>query len=124
MSDRDLADDLVKKVANKALWREVGNDLRWGAAKWWDQNHETLASLGEAELHDIANALRVGDRRGAVEAIVARMTEDEWVAYMRGTTAELTALAKRRAAAIEAFKQLGYFAAKSVAKAIIAALAA
>ena len=112
----------AEDLFTRDLWQSVAKDLRFVGAKWWRENQLALIGLTKAEMLDIAHALQAGDRWRAKEALVARMSVEQWQAYRDGTTAGLEELVARRAAAYEALKRIGWLAARVVGKALLAAL--
>lgn len=116
----------VADLVSRTLWLDIGKELRGGAFKWWNKHESSLTALTKQELFDLANHLRAGDRRGAKDMLVKHLvslgpTSPVWIAFRNGTTDNLHDLAARRAAAIEAVTELGWFAARAVGKAIKAA---
>lgn len=112
----------VSDLFTRAMWQDVGRDLRFVGARWWKDNEKALVGLTQAEVLDIAHALKAGNRVKAKLALAARMSPEEWAAYRDGTTDALEGIAARRAAAIEAVKRIGWISARVIGKALLAVL--
>ena len=105
----------MNKFGN-ALWRDVADELRGGALKWWRLHREDLVELGSSEMRDALAGLRKRGQHGAMVEIVARMDPEQWMKYRDGNTAALVGIAARRAAVLSALKDLGWFAARVLSR--------
>lgn len=112
----------AEDLFTREMWESVASDLRWWGSRWWRENEEALVGLTKDEMLDIAHALKAGNRREAKEALVARMSPEQWRAWRDQTTQQLEDLAARRAAALDALRKLGRITARVIGKALIAAL--
>jgi hypothetical protein len=112
----------MNDLFTKDHWRDVGQKLRFGAKRWWEAHRDELVDLGKDEARDVFRQLRRGDRRAAKLEIVSRMTPEQWAAYRDGTTAQLQDIAARRAKLLAALEELGWFAARTIGTAALAAL--
>lgn len=116
-------------LVSRTLWHRIGSDLRGGAFKWWTRHESALTSLTRDEMLALANNLRAGDRRGARDAMVRHFValgpgHPDWASYVDLTSDQIRDLAARRAAFIEAIGELGWWAARAISKAILAAVVA
>ena len=105
-----------------ALWRGVGESLRGEASKWWGKHRDTIVGLTRDEMQDMANALKVGDRFTAKMAIVAHMSPEEFRAWERKTLGQLEGIAARRAAMLDALKDIPLRVLEVIGTAILGAL--
>lgn len=112
------ADDLF----TESMWKDVARDLRLVGSKWWEANRDNLVGLSRREVEDMALALKAGNRRRAKQALVQHYSPDELYAYMHNTTEHFRGIAARRFAAIQALKQVGWWAARAVGTAILGVL--
>lgn len=104
------------------LWRSALRDLRGSAAAWFQEHQEAFHNLTRSEVLDLGHQLKAGNTTNAKLILAGRMSPDELMDYMRGTTAKLEGIAARRADALDALEDLGQRAAKLIGAAILGAL--
>lgn len=100
---------------------------KWGrreAREFWRDNEAAILDLPTDELHALAANLRRGDTFAAYHTLVSTAPLDVFRALRQETTAMLEHVAVRRAAMMEALRDLGRRAAKLLGRLIQAALRA
>ena len=112
----------VSGLFGKALWEQVGAELKGEAGRWWTANEDALANLAKTEAHAVFRALKSGDHEGAKLALARSMSQDDWKAYRDGTTAGLEDVARRRADLYRVITELGSRAARLVGAAALGAI--
>ena len=125
MNGLDDLDQVTAKVADRLgdqFWQSVRGELRGVALAWWTDNQDQLAELGKEVGEEIFENLQAGHIFEAKMAIASVMTREQWKAYKAGTTTQLSAIAQRRAALLEALSDLGSKTAQVIGKAALLAL--
>ena len=125
MNGLDDLDQVTAKVADRLgdqFWQSVRGELRGVALAWWNDNQDQLAELGKEVGEEIFESLQDGHIFEAKMAIASVMTREQWTAYKAGTTTQLSAIAQRRAALLEALSDLGSKTAQVIGKAALLAL--
>jgi len=98
--------DIRDELFSRELWENVAKQLHGSASDWWGRNRDLMLGLPKAEIEDMLEELRDGDTFGAKVAIARRMDRHSWRAYRRRTTEQLTEIARRRVALMDAIEDL------------------
>lgn len=93
---------------------DIGHALSGTARVWWEDYGDTFEDFAEAEARDVFRALE-RSKTDAKLVIASQMGADDFMRYMKRTTAELRGVARRRADVLDALEDLGLRAARVLA---------
>jgi len=115
----------MRPLFQREDWEKIARKLRGVSGAWWEENQDDLLGLLEDEAKDMLQSLRDGSMAQAKQAIAARLYAEDreaWVAYRKGTTAQLAGIARSRVRIMEALSDLGIRAARVIGEAAAGAL--